>query len=203
MEMSKWLKHVARWKNCTECDLCRHRSRVVLARGVIPCHVMFIGEAPGLSEDALGKPFIGPAGKLLDSIIHEALSGLVLNDGQPLTWAFTNLVACLPLDDYGRKTNAPSKQSIKACEPRLMEFVEIAAPGLIICVGKLASTHVKLAFGEEFYLADVIHPAAILRMVYAARGLAIQEAVVTIQDAVEDIWEVNVAKGYNKSSEED
>jgi uracil-DNA glycosylase len=62
---------------------------VVLCRGRLPCDVLFVGEAPGVSEDVLGRPFVGPAGKLLDTIVERAL------DGQ-YDCAMTNLVACIP-----------------------------------------------------------------------------------------------------------
>jgi uracil-DNA glycosylase len=73
-----WSAHVDDWKDCTRCPLHTVRSNVVLARGSIPCDILFVGEAPGRSEDALGKPFVGPAGILLDEMIEDALSGIVL-----------------------------------------------------------------------------------------------------------------------------
>jgi uracil-DNA glycosylase len=62
---------------------------VVLARGRIPAPILLCGEAPGVSEDVLGSPFIGPAGKLLDHILARAI------DGQ-FDYCLTNLVGCIP-----------------------------------------------------------------------------------------------------------
>lgn len=57
-------------------DICSNpRIKVVLGRGAVPCDILFVGEAPGLGENATGKPFMGPAGKLLDSLIARSLVG--------------------------------------------------------------------------------------------------------------------------------
>ncbi len=69
---SRYALHLAKWHDCTACSLHEHRGRMVFARGKIPCDVLFIGEAPGESEDVLGAPFKGPAGKLLDQIVERA-----------------------------------------------------------------------------------------------------------------------------------
>src|SRR4051812_28157858 len=99
--MTTWLQHVQRWKDCQRCPLGQQRGRICLTRackagdqpgaygGRLPCDVLFIGEAPGSSEDALGLPFVGPAGDLLDQIKQRALP-------PETSCAFTNLVACYP-----------------------------------------------------------------------------------------------------------
>ena len=87
--MTPYQRHREKWKGCERCSLYRGRRSVVLCRGKLPCDVLFVGEAPGVSEDVLGRPFVGPAGKLLDEIVERAL------DGQ-YDYAITNLVACIP-----------------------------------------------------------------------------------------------------------
>ncbi len=87
--MNAYTNYRAKWKDCQRCKSSNSRTEIVLARGKVPAPILFIGEAPGASEDALGKPFIGPAGKVLDDIITVAL------DGQ-YDYALTNLVACYP-----------------------------------------------------------------------------------------------------------
>ena len=195
--MITWTQFVERWKDCDRCPLHEHRTRIVLARGKVPCDVLFIGEAPGASEDVLGLPFVGPAGKLLDAIISEAMwiddatnpqgaMAEVVRETPRL--AFTNLVCCLPTDEFGDK-GEPEESDIRKCSTRLAEFVAIARPKLAVCVGALASKHVNrmrtgLGLGDA-RLCDIVHPAAILRATYAQKGLMRQRAVVTLRNAVQ------------------
>lgn len=191
--MTPWKQHVETWSHCTACHLCTGRHSVVLARGQIPCDVLFIGEAPGTAEDALGKPFIGPAGKLLDRCIEEACDGLKVRP----RLAFTNLIACIPVGDDGNKTGEPPKTSITACAPRLKEFVRIAKPRAIVVVGTHAKKHIigqaqfatKSENGQPAWLrgkfmkfAEIVHPAFILRADQSRQGLAVQKTIVTLND---------------------
>lgn len=188
--MTPYQKHVAKWKDCHRCPLCKTRSTVVLARGKIPAQVLFIGEAPGASEDFLGKPFCGPAGKLLDSIIEKAIPSHI-------SYCLTNLVACLPLGEDGNKTQEPPEQSIFRCAPRLKEIVRLVKPELIVRVGNLAKKHVAgqaqfdpidwLPENSYIFFCDLYHPAAILRMDVSQKGLAIQRTIVTLHDAIEEL----------------
>lgn len=182
-----WQKHVGQWGACTKCPLCRTRKNVVLARGSLPCDVLFIGEAPGESEDVLGRPFVGPAGKLLDDIIDASVPTGV-------SFAFTNLVACVPRDEEnGGKTAEPTKESIEECQPRLDQLVKMAEPKLAVCVGRLAETW--LAPGYKYSPKSlknvpqiaVVHPAAILRANVAMQGLMIKRCVVAISNAVREL----------------
>lgn len=173
----KYSEHKAKWKDCQLCPLGKTRTRIVLARGTVPCKVLFIGEAPGASEDSHGVPFIGPAGHLLDRIIKEALPPFT-------TFALTNLVACIPLGDDGNKTAEPSKESITACQDRLWEFVEMCQPELVVLVGTLSKKH--FGTSDQWATTDIIHPAAILRMDVSQKGLAIQRSIVRISTALEN-----------------
>ena len=179
--MSRWVDHVNTWKNCTACDLCEKRSRVVLARGSIPCDILFIGEAPGPSEDSLGKAFIGPAGKELDSLISMAIHMV----GIEIKVAFTNLVACIPLVEGSTKFEEPPLPAIKACAARMYEFISIANPKAIILAGKLSAKHVMTSLPT----AKIIHPAAIIRADKSQRGLLRQEVTVTIADMIRELHE--------------
>lgn len=175
-------RHFKRWENCIACPLCETRKHVVLLRGVAPCDVLFIGEAPGKSEDNLGSPFVGPAGQLLDRIIER--SGF---NQSRLTKAFTNLIACIPLDPYSKKkVDEPSEESIDACQDRLEEVVLLCRPRAIICVGDLAAKYVPKRFGtnhaERF--DKIIHPAAILRADVTKQELLARRAAVSIEDVV-------------------
>lgn len=193
--MTRFELHVSRWKDCTSCPLHEGRTHVVFARGSIPCDVLFIGEAPGVSEDALGQPFVGPAGKLLDGIIRQAIGDK--------SYALTNLVGCYPKEEKDAGTNEPPNVAIKACSKRLKEFVRMCEPNLIVLVGKLAKRHVYGAAqfrlddeaeqpewipeGKFLNFVELVHPAAILRGNIAQRGLMLQRAVVTLSNAVDEI----------------
>jgi uracil-DNA glycosylase family 4 len=165
--------HSDNWINCQRCELHKTRKHVVLYRGRIPCEVLFIGEAPGESEDVLGLPFVGPAGHLLDHIIHESLPNGII-------YALTNLLACIPRDPDDTKAD-PQDSWIKKCAPRLREFISLSQPQLIVKVGSLANDYVK----TDIRSVSITHPAAILRANIAQRGLAIQRCVVTIVKAIE------------------
>ncbi len=174
--------HKIKWSNCQKCVLHKTRRRVVLARGKLPAPVMFIGEAPGASEDVIGKPFVGPAGKLLDTIIDRGI------DGQ-CDYVMTNLVACVPKGDDGNKTGEPSKRCVLACLPRLKEFIRICKPRAIVSVGRLAGNFIPDYFRRKraCVFTEMTHPAAILRMDVSRKGLAIKRCVVILEDIVENL----------------
>ena len=196
IKLTPFQAHKERWRDCTACDLHKVRHQVVLARGKIPCDILFVGEAPGRSEDALGVPFIGPAGKLLDEIIESALFfSPEREDVRPL-WAdmriaFTNLICCIPIDE-DEKLDEPPHDSVMACRPRLMEFANIAKPKLIVKVGKHAQAYLEPGYRDSVRLPpckrmEMVHPAFILRAVPAQQNVLTQRAIVTLRNAVEEL----------------
>lgn len=190
-QMSPYKKHLALWTGCDKCFLASTRRKMVFARGTIPCDILFIGEAPGESEDVIGKPFVGPAGKLLDDMIDRAIGHRVefgenaVEELPPLRLAFTNLVCCIPKNPDGKVE--PSKECVKACNARLVEFIRLAEPKMVVRVGKLAQKEVGGCMTTPAdTLVDVHHPAFVLRMKDEQRGLVIQQTIVTLRDAVDD-----------------
>jgi uracil-DNA glycosylase family 4 len=182
-------KHATTWRHCTKCSLCHNRKHVVLAKGKIPCDILLIGEAPGQSEDAIGVPFIGPAGKLLESIIHQAFLKLSYEEKDVfnLRVASTNLVACIPLKGGGHKPVEPTVEEIKACAPRLQEFFLLTKPKLVVCVGSLSEKHIPTILDtadESVVYCKITHPAAILRADVSQRGLAIQRCIDVLVDNI-------------------
>lgn len=173
-----WKEHKQFWSSCTKCDLCHNRSNVVLCRGQLPCDVLFVGEAPGTSEDVLGRPFVGQAGKLLDDIIESS-------NRLQLRLAFTNLVACIPTGEKYGTTRAPTKEEIQSCEPRLKEIIRIANPKTIILVGKLVDKYVLSSTMENtgVHYFKLLHPAAVLQADESQKGLAIQKMRIILMDA--------------------
>lgn len=194
MKLTLWEQHKETWKNCQRCFLCHKRSKVVLGRGSIPANVVFIGEGPGHGEDTTGYPFKGPAGHVLDEIISRSIP-------RNLTYAITNLIACIPLgvgEEEG-KTDKPPEESVLACTPRLQEFIRIAdGPNenqikLIVCVGNdprdwlnpYSPEHIR--FHRWISRIHIMHPSAMLRRNYALRMDDIQQAINNIARTTEEI----------------
>ena len=186
--MTPFQLHVKTWSDCTACKLHETRKKVVLAKGDIPADVLFIGEAPGKNENLTGTPFIGPAGNLLTRMIGHAKE----QSGTSLRMAFTNIVACIPVDENGKKVHEPEKECVKACEPRLVEFVRLVKPKAIVLVGKEANKYIcgQANFtiegednqppwlkGKFMIFEKIMHPAAILRINEATQGLHIERCV--------------------------
>lgn len=180
---SPWETHRDKWCNCTLCPYSDHRKKVALLRGTLPCDVLFIGEAPGGSEDVLGSPFTGPAGKLLDSIIARAS-----RQYNPAL-AFTNLVGCIPPKDLVTRTiQPPDVQSITACRPRLSQIYAITEARAVICVGALATKYAPDAVDflkPDLVVDSIIHPAAILRLNASQVSMACDRTA----DIIESVFE--------------
>ena len=190
MIMTPWQEHVERWEGCLACDLCKGRKRMCHARGQIPCDALLVGEAPGESEDVLGQPFVGPAGKLLDCIVENAWGG-------KLRVAFANLVACFPREEKRNGDRQPPDLSVMACAPRLEELAALADPKLLVCVGSLAARWLMAGRGSaggkrllpDFgsMMTSITHPAAILRANVSQKGLMIQRCEAVLRQAAEEL----------------
>ena len=112
---------------CTSCNLSKTRKNVVVGKGNESAQVVIIGEGPGEQEDITGLPFVGRAGKMLDT----ALSSV---DIDPLEDCYiTNIVKCRPPNN--RK---PSSVESEACMPWLNEQVNLLKPKIIILAGSTA-----------------------------------------------------------------
>ena len=177
--------HIAKWGECRLCSLCDNRFRAVFFRGRIPCDVLFIGEAPGDSENMQGVPFVelAPSGEILNRII-EATGGnptppiLSLGEATPAsyTWAMTNAVACC-------SEGPPPEDSLLACSPRLLELVKLASPKLIVAVGKQADHAVtKYGVNKQTKMTVIPHPSFMLRQ--EDLELEIRKAVLLILEAL-------------------
>lgn len=148
-----------KYLHCTGCGLYKTRKCVVLGRGTPKCDVLFIGEAPGKSEDTLGIPFIGPAGKVLDTGINLAAKWAGME--KPPTFYITNTVACRPTDSPMGENRPPSGEEIWACYQRLeWECKRVADPKFVVFLGKVAEASCKKLFPKALSLQ---HPAYILR----------------------------------------
>lgn len=114
------------WANCRACNLCQNRKRVVFGEGNPKADLMFIGEAPGETEDEKGEPFCGESGMILRSM----LEGLEVDWGSIYV---TNLVCCRPPGNRD-----PVKPETNACFDRLQEQIYLVDPLIIVAVGKVA-----------------------------------------------------------------
>jgi len=156
--LQQWKSHKKDWKTCTRCEIGRLASKHVFGRGQLPCDVLFIGEGPGKSEDALGEPFVGLSGRILDSWI-EAVIGKT-----DIRWAVTNMVACRPTDRLGGPNRAPTWDEICNCSSRLVHFVrEIARPMAFILLGNVAEKNLSEQTFPGIRQYKLYHPSYVAR----------------------------------------
>jgi uracil-DNA glycosylase len=113
---------------CRRCKLCEGRRNVVFGEGSAAAEVMFVGEAPGSVEDQTGRPFVGPAGQLLDRIIQGAM-GLQRGDVY-----IANINKCRPPGNRD-----PEPDEVAACLPYLLQQVRILRPRVIVALGRIAA----------------------------------------------------------------
>ena len=112
--------------NCTNCDLCKTRTKSVPGKGNFQSDVIFIGEAPGRSEDKKGEPFVGAAGKKL-SIALEAAG--ISRDAVYIT----NVVKCRPPNN-----RVPYTYEREACQEYLKQEISTIKPKIICILGNTA-----------------------------------------------------------------
>jgi DNA polymerase len=146
-------------KKCKKCGLCklRRKNGVVIGRGQIPADILFIGEAPGKSEELRGKAFIGRSGKLLDIMIMRAGFNARTADA---TYYITNTVMCRPTDQRHGDNRQPTKEEVLACTSNLMMVYKKVNPQIVVFVGKIAQGYYEKEFSSTF---SITHPAWHLR----------------------------------------
>ena len=115
---------------CTACTLSQSRIQTVLGMGDMNADWLFVGEAPGAQEDAVGEPFVGQSGKLLDNM----LKSIRLKRGSNVY--ITNMVKCRPPENRD-----PKADEVTACEPYLARQIALIQPKLIVALGKVAADH--------------------------------------------------------------
>jgi uracil-DNA glycosylase len=165
-------------QRCRGCDLYQHATQAVFgeletgAKAKKPkVAIMMIGEQPGDQEDKQGRPFVGPAGKLLDRCLEEA-------EIDRRKVYVTNTVKHFRWEPRGklRIHKKPSMKQIHACRPWLEAELEAVQPELIVCLGataaqsllgssfKITQSHGKVQQAEGFPpILATLHPSAILR----------------------------------------
>ncbi|HET6276357.1 MAG TPA: UdgX family uracil-DNA binding protein [Candidatus Cybelea sp.] len=157
--------------HCRGCDLYKHATQTVFGEGRARAPMMLVGEQPGDSEDRLGHPFVGPAGKLLSSALEEA--GIAASEIY-----VTNAVKHFKFVVRGkRRIHAkPKVVEIRACRPWLEAEIDVIRPALIVALGATAA-HALLGSGFKLLanrgrvidgelarpVLATIHPSAIPR----------------------------------------
>jgi uracil-DNA glycosylase family 4 len=125
-----WAQLKQRVSGCVDCPLHKGRNKTVFGVGDENADWLFVGEGPGADEDAQGEPFVGQAGKLLDSM----LAAIKLKRGTNVYIA--NVVKCRP---PGNRNPEPAEAA--ACEPYLQRQIDLIRPKLIIALGKVAAAN--------------------------------------------------------------
>lgn len=163
-KLERWNQAKAVCLSCRDCPLADRRTQVVFGEGVLTAQVMFVGEGPGEQEDLQGRPFVGPAGQLLDRML--AAIGL----SRERNAMICNIVKCRPPGN-----REPTAEEAARCLPFLRAQVDIVRPRIIVCLGATAVRHI---IGPEaritrvrgqwlerkgFWLTATYHPAALLR----------------------------------------
>jgi len=170
--MIRSLKEI-RNKKCKSCELYREAEFVCLPGfGSDKAKIMFIGEAPGHREDDSGKPFVGRAGKVLDTILHE----LGLNRKRVY---ISNIVHCRP-----PQNRTPSMDEMRSCRKYLLKEIKIVNPKIIVTLGNSAlkglfdtnTMSIKKERGRLIewdgrIILPTYHPAAALRNPYYGKLL--------------------------------
>ena len=162
--MAKTLEELrAECLECRRCGLCETRHNVVFGAGPDDAEVMFIGEGPGEQEDLQGAPFVGRAGKFLDDMLE-------LIDLDRSRVYIGNMVKCRP-----PRNRDPLDIEQKACAVWLQGQLELIAPKIIVCLGRIAAMRfirddfkITREHGQWFDMDGrrvmaLYHPAALLR----------------------------------------
>lgn len=142
-----------RMEVCAQCGLAMTRRNVVPGRGELPCDLLIIGEAPGVTEDMTGQSFIGLAGQLLDRM--EKASGLA-----EFRIYRTNCVLCRPCDDWRAKNRQPTPEEVLACLANVNTLIRLARPRVALLLGRVSRTYFSKDFAVYF---TAIHPSALLQ----------------------------------------
>jgi uracil-DNA glycosylase family protein len=156
---------------CRGCHLWENATQTVFGEGARAADVMLVGEQPGDQEDLAGKPFVGPAGRLLDQALEEA--------GIDRRQAYvTNVVKHFKWQPRGKRRihQKPNWAEMAACRPWLDAELEVVGPDVVVCLGATAA---QALIGRDFrvsrqrgelvdsqlarYVLATVHPSSILR----------------------------------------
>lgn len=154
---------------CTACPLHADATQTVFGEGPRQARVMLVGEQPGDQEDLQGRPFVGPAGQLLDWSLEKA--------GIDRSKAYvTNVVKHFKWVPRGKRRirSKPSSMEIKACLPWLEEEIALVKPEVLVCLGAQALLGASFRVTRERgnfvrsnlapHVMATVHPSSLLRI---------------------------------------
>jgi DNA polymerase len=158
-------------QHCEGCDLYQFATQAVFGEGPADARIVLIGEQPGDQEDRAGRPFVGPAGEVLDRALREA--------GIPRAEVYvTNAVKHFAFEERGKRRihRTPRLSEVTACRPWMEAELAEISPEFVVCLGATAA---KAVFGAAFRLTEqrgrflqsrfsektlaTYHPSAVLR----------------------------------------
>jgi uracil-DNA glycosylase len=158
-------------RSCKGCDLYKNATQTIFGEGPAGANVMFVGEQPGDQEDRQGRPFVGPAGRLLNKALAEA--------GIPRDEVYvTNAVKHFKWIWRGKRRlhQKPSIRQVMACRPWLEAELEVVRPKIVVCLGATAAQSVLarpvlitkargkfIESDSDRIIFITIHPSAIYR----------------------------------------
>jgi DNA polymerase len=181
---------------CHGCPLYKLGTQTVFGEGRKDARVVMIGEQPGDQEDRAGKPFVGPAGKILDDALAEV--GIDRD-----TVYVTNSVKHFKWEPRGtRRIHAkPNAREVTACKPWLTAELQVVKPQMVVCLGATAA---QALMGKEFritksrgeifrdtpyapWLMATAHPSSILRVPHEEREAAYRAFIDDLRVAAKEI----------------
>jgi DNA polymerase len=180
-------------RGCTRCHLYMCATQTVFGEGPLDAKLVFVGEQPGDSEDLAGRPFVGPAGQLFDSLLEKA------GVDRSQTYV-TNAVKHFKFVPRGKRRihSKPDAGEIQACRFWLSQERELIRPpvtvalgataarsliGKVVTIGKVRGRPLMLEDGSECWVTT--HPSALLRMPEAQRR---REARALFVKEMKRIW---------------
>jgi len=159
---------------CQACPLWGRATQTVFGEGAVGARAMFVGEQPGDEEDRQGRPFVGPAGRLLERALDEAgidrRQAYVTNAVKHFKWVAAG--------DRGKRRihQKPSSLEVTACRPWLLAEIDLVKPTVVVCLGATAA---QALLGRAFkvtqhrgemiaapyapHVTATVHPSSILR----------------------------------------
>jgi DNA polymerase len=158
-------------KDCRNCELWKRGTQTVFGEGQAHARVFFIGEQPGDKEDLEGRPFVGPAGNLLNTALEQA--GIDRNEVY-----VTNAVKHFKWEPRGKRRihKKPNAAEISACRPWLDGELSAVQPAVVVCLGATAAQAIMgrafrvtkqrgefLRSPEGYSVLATVHPSSILR----------------------------------------
>ena len=192
-------------RECHGCDLYENATQTVFGEGAAGADVVLIGEQPGDAEDRQGRPFVGPAGRLLDQALSDAGidrgNAYVTNVVKHFRWKFA------PGGGKRRTHQKPEAWQVAACRPWLDAELARLKPRVLVVLGATAgqalfgpSFRVTKSRGEvlpwaapggpdgaEFTLVPTVHPSSVIRTDDAGRDAAYQAFVADLRVAARQL----------------